>query len=87
MANSCGRIRLLELDYALLADNHMHFEKTILAVLLGSGRGGASDSGIPSDYALGTGFYQIHSTVNRGRLSSNPLLEEYGTSGVKHDQD
>ena len=56
-------------------------------MLLGSGRDGASDSEVPSDYAHGTGFYQIHSTVNQGRLSSNPLLEEYGTFGVKHEQD
>ena len=30
VGNYCGRIRLLELDYALLADNHMLFEKQFL---------------------------------------------------------
>ena len=55
-------------------------------MLLGSDRDGTSDSEIPNDYALETVFYQIHSTVNQGRLSSNPLLEEYGTFGVKHEQ-
>ena len=30
MGNYCSRIRLLELDYALVADNHMLFEKQFL---------------------------------------------------------